>query len=238
MKKFFSRLAVICSMCCIGIYPLSFSVYAAENDVEEENVDDSATNGNYDYTQDEELTQSFYRPKTAFSSDVDYKRYCQNMYNHGYMDENYKWIPSAQNFINNMSAENMQILDDDAKQIVQERIDEGKMSYEDSPYLTYDEKEKMAAQQEQTANQQNTEGNGLEDDGSMIGNEENTDITEDPEESSDEAKNNVTEQDTDETENKEGKETSKTGKVFSYTIIILCITGIAAVAYSIYRKQF
>ena len=238
MKKFFSRLAVICSMCCIGIYPLSFSVYAAENDVEEENVDDSATNGDYDYTQDEELTQSFYRPKTAFSSDVDYKRYCQNMYNHGYMDENYKWIPSAQNFINNMSAENMQTLDDDAKQIVQERIDEGKMSYEDSPYLTYDEKEKMAAQQEQTANQQNTEGNGSEDDGSMIGNEENTDITEAPEESSDEAKSNVTEQDTDETENKEGKETSKTGKVFSYTIIILCITGIAAVAYSIYRKQF
>ena len=160
------------------------------------------------------------------------------MYNHGYMDENYKWIPSAQNFINNMSAENMQILDDDAKQIVQERIDEGKMSYEDSPYLTYDEKEKMAAQQEQTANQQNTEGNGSEDDGSMIGNEENTDITEAPEESSDEAKNNVTKQDTDETENKEEKETSKTGKVFSYTIIILCITGIAAVAYSIYRKQF
>ena len=35
MKKFFSRLAVICSMCCIGTYPLSFSVYAAENDVEE-----------------------------------------------------------------------------------------------------------------------------------------------------------------------------------------------------------
>ena len=238
MKKFFSRLAVICSMCCIGIYSLSFSVYAAGNAVEEENVDDSATNGNYDYTQDEELTQNFYRPKTAFSSDVDYKRYCQNMYNHGYMDENYKWIPSAQNFINNMSAENMQILDDDAKQIVQERIDEGKMSYEDSPYLTYDEKEKMAAQQEQTANQQNTEGNGSEDDGSMIGNEENTDITEAPEESSDEAKNNVTEQDTNETENKEGKETSKTGKVFSYTIIILCITGIAAVAYSIYRKQF
>ena len=49
-------------------------VYAETDDEEESmQIDDSATNGNYDYTQYEELTQSFYIPKSSFMSSYDYE---------------------------------------------------------------------------------------------------------------------------------------------------------------------
>ena len=115
-------------------------VYAETDDEEESmQIDDSATNGNYDYTQYEELTQSFYIPKSSFMSSYDYEKYCERMYNYGYMDKDYNWTPAATNVINNMNASNMQKLDENAKQIVQERIDSGEMEAIDSPYLTYDQ---------------------------------------------------------------------------------------------------
>mgnify|MGYP000482507175 CR=1 FL=1 len=38
------------------------------------------------------------------------------MYNFGYMDKNGNWTPSAKNFINNQTSENMKALDDNAKE--------------------------------------------------------------------------------------------------------------------------
>ena len=71
------------------------------------------------------------------------EKYCERMYNYGYMDKDYNWTPAATNVINNMNASNMQKLDENAKQIVQERIDSGEMEAIDSPYLTYDQKQEL-----------------------------------------------------------------------------------------------
>ena len=73
------------------------STEVSSNDSEDE--DTSATNGDYDYTKDEEYTQSFYRSKSLFQSSYEYEEYCKQMYNMGYMDSDYEWTPAAQNFI-------------------------------------------------------------------------------------------------------------------------------------------
>ena len=115
-----------------------------------EEIDDSATSASYDYTKDEPFTQGFYREKAAFQSDDDYKDYCKNMYNYGYMDKAGNWTPSAKNFINNQTSENMKALDDNAKEVVEQRIEKGEMSFEDSPYLTSEEKQKMEKERQKS----------------------------------------------------------------------------------------
>lgn len=234
-------IALIYMMPCFAMANNNF-VYVAY--AEENNEDNINSDSDNEYTDDfiegvdGESYNAFYRPKTSFVTDSEYKEYCKEMYRYGYMDSNYNWTTTAQNCIENPSEETYQKMSEEAHQTVDERVQNGEMDAEDSPYYTYEELQQIKNKQEQSANQQNTEGNGSEDDGSMIDSEENADTTEVPEESSSETKDSVTEHQTENTENKEEKETSKTGKVFSYTIIILCITGIAAVAYSIYRKQF
>lgn len=234
-------IALICMMPCFAMTNSNF-VYVAY--AEENNEDDINSDSNNEYTDDfiegvdGEAYNVFYRPKTSFITDSEYKEYCKEMYRYGYMDSNYNWTATAQNCIDNPSDETYQKMSEEARQTVDERVQNGEMEAEDNPYYTYEELQQIKNKQEQSANQQNTEGNGSEDDGSMIDDEENTNITETPEESTSETKDSTTEQKTEESEKEEEKETSKTGKVLSYTIIILCITGIAAVAYSIYRKQF
>lgn len=212
-------------------------VYAETDDEEESmQIDDSATNGNYDYTQYEELTQSFYIPKSSFMSSYDYEKYCERMYNYGYMDKDYNWTPAATNVINNMNASNMQKLDENAKQIVQERIDSGEMEAIDSPYLTYDQKQELIKKQEQESQQQST-GEGSEE-GSLIETETSAtpeaEISEEPIE-----ENTITKVPDEQQEQEEQKpEENKTRNTIGWVVIILFFTIIATIAYSIYRRQF
>lgn len=88
-----------------------------------------------------ELTNSFYIPKSRFMSSYDYAEYCQKMYLQGYMDEDYEWTSAARNYINNMTVDNYNKLDQDARAIVQRRIERGEMKKSESPYLTAEERD-------------------------------------------------------------------------------------------------
>lgn len=207
-----------------------------------ENVDDSATNGAYDYTKDEEYTQSFYMPKSSFHSDADYKRYCQNMYNMGYMNSDYEWTSDAQNFINNSTGDNMKTLSQNARNIVEDRIKSGEMSYEDSPYLTYDEKQKITsgkATYDEVLSDRNTTGNN-EESSDTKNSEEPTEtpvVTNEPED--EEAFTNEAETPTvtpEEQEPEEQLEGSSFG-IFRTVIMVALVLFIAIGSYFIYKKQ-
>lgn len=204
------------------------------NEEESTKIDDSAINGDYDYTQYERHTQSFYMPQSYFASSYDYEEYCKKMYRYGYMDSNYNWTDDAETYINNPNEKNYEILDKNAKQTIQDRIDRGIMNAEDNPYLTYEEKQAIIKQKEQEENQQ-SDGDGTNDDESIFEQEasvtpEITEYTEQPEQ----AVTKVPDEEKQETT----PETNKLGKTISYTIIVLVIAIIAAIAYSIYRRQF
>lgn len=204
------------------------------NEEESTKIDDSAINGDYDYTQYESHTQSFYMPQSYFASSYDYEEYCKKMYRYGYMDSNYNWTDDAETYINNPNEKNYEILDKNAKQTIQDRIDRGIMNAEDNPYLTYEEKQAIIKQKEQEENQQ-SDGDGTNDDESIFEQEasvtpEITAYTEQPEQ----AVTKVPDEEKQETT----PETNKLGKTISYTIIVLVIAIIAAIAYSIYRRQF
>lgn len=164
------------------------------------------------------------------------KNICERMYNYGYMDKDYNWTSAATNVINNMNASNMQKLDENAKQIVQERIDSGEMEAIDSPYLTYDQKQELIKKQEQESQQQST-GEGSEE-GSLI----ETEISATPEaEISEEPikENAITKAPDEQQEQEEQKpEENKTKSTIGWVVIIMFFTIIAAFAYSIYRRQF
>ena len=165
-----------------------------------------------------------------------YEKYCERMYNYGYMDKDYNWTPAATNVINNMNASNMQKLDENAKQIVQERIDSGEMEAIDSPYLTYDQKQELIKKQEQESQQQST-GEGSEE-GSLIETETSAtpeaEISEEPIE-----ENAITKVPDEQQEQEEQKpEENKTRNTIGWVVIILFFTIIATIAYSIYRRQF
>lgn len=204
------------------------------NEEESTKIDDSAINGDYDYTQYESHTQSFYMPQSYFASSYDYEEYCKKMYRYGYMDSNYNWTNDAETYINNPNEKNYEILDKNAKQTIQDRIDRGIMNAEDNPYLTYEEKQAIIKQKEQEENQQ-SDGDGTNDDESIVEQEasvtpEITEYTEQPEQ----AVTKVPDEEKQETT----PETNKLGKTISYTIIVFVIAIIAAIAYSIYRRQF
>lgn len=201
----------------------------------DDEVDDSALNGDYDYTQDEEYTQNFYREKATFMSDYDYDEYCKQMYKMGYMDEDYNWSDAAKNFINNMSAENYKKLDENAKEIVQKRIDSGEMSFEDSPYITYDEKQEMIKNNEISGSQKNTNTN--DNNGSLIEDEDNNIINEINSEAEDIDKQ-LGNSNEDVEEQTKAENTNKKGGIVGKVIMGLLIFGIAVVSYSIYRRQF
>ena len=204
------------------------------NEEESTKNDDSAINGDYDYTQYESHTQSFYMPQSYFASSYDYEEYCKKMYRYGYMDSNYNWTDDAETYINNPNEKNYEILDKNAKQTIQDRIDRGIMNAEDNPYLTYEEKQAIIKQKEQEENQQ-SDGDGTNDDESIV--EQEASVTPEITEHTEQSEQEVTKA-PDEEKQEPMSETNKLGKTISYTIIVLAIAIIAAIAYSIYRRQF
>lgn len=98
-----------------------------------------------------EVTESFYIEKSSFSSSFEYEKYCQKMYNYGYMDDNYNWTSEARQCINDMTKENMDKLSTAAKSLVNERIETGKMKKSDNPYLTYEEKQQALKEEAETS---------------------------------------------------------------------------------------
>lgn len=173
-------------------------------------------------------------PESVFHTKYDYEEYCKRMYEHGYMDSNYNWTDDAETYINNPNEKNYEILDKNAKQTIQDRIDRGIMNAEDNPYLTYEEKQAIIKQKEQEENQQ-SDGDGTNDDGSIV--EQEVSVTPEITEHTEQPEQEVTKA-PDEEKQEPMSETNKLGKTISYTIIVLAIAIIAAIAYSIYRRQF
>lgn len=197
----------------------------AQETVEEKNEEQN----NEEYGNDEELTNTFYIPESSFQSEYDYQDYCKRMYNQGYMDENYEWIPEAQDYIKNMNVNTYNILDKKAREIVKERIKDGDMKPEDNPYITYEERQQII----------NENGMPAETD---------TDTSK-PNET--ENKNNYTqntaEEDTatEETMSPSVKEEAQpeeekpsTWDTIKKVLLILAIFGIVIGAYAIYKRQF
>lgn len=229
-----------------GIMTFSFAlpavtipVFAAEQestiateDAGEE--DTSASNGEYDYTKDEEYTQSFYRPKSLFQSSYDYEEYCKQMYNMGYMDSDYDWTPAAQNFINNMTGDNMKALDENAKEIVQQRVEDGEMKEEDNPYLTYDQKQALSnknSKDSQTGDSESiSDSNNEQASDTSIDSEASSDVK-----SSDDDLITVTPE---EQAEQETKKPSSLANHIKLVFMALLAAGIALITYSIYKKQF
>ena len=110
-----------------------------QNETSEEIQEESSLNNGF--------TNTFYTPKSRFRSDYEYEKYCERMYNQGYMDEDYQWTPQAKTFINNMTEKNYNTLDKAARELVEERIENGDMKKSDSPYLTYEERQEALAEE-------------------------------------------------------------------------------------------
>lgn len=209
----------------------------AKSEMSEE-IDDSATSASYDYTEDEPFTQGFYREKATFQSDYDYKDYCRNMYNYGYMDKNGNWTSSAKNFINNQTSENMKALDDNAKEVVEQRIENGEMSFEDSPYLTFEEKQKMEKEEAKEATQQ-SDGTGTKDNDSLLDNDDSDGSSDSESDTTSSDYEDESDIDADEEDDSiEEPAQQKKGGLLGKVIMVILICGIAIVSYSIYRRQF
>lgn len=116
-------------------------VYAETEETDEESEPD-----------ENEIAQTFYRPKSAFRSSIEYENYCSDMYNHGYMDENYEWTSLAQSYIDNPTIEGYDKLDSEARALVNERVESGKMKKSDSPYLSYEEYQQAIKEESSSEN--------------------------------------------------------------------------------------
>ena len=172
---------------------------------------------------EEGVTQSFYRPKSTFRTAYDYEQYCKSMYDYGYMDEDYNWTPAAQDFINNKTVETAIAVDENARAIVQKRVEDGEIAEEDNPYLTYDEKQKILEKKAETQSEIQTET-----------------IYETQAESQTEAQTELQETESTEIQTEEAVENqtaSNAWKMISYIIIAVFI-GIAGMfGYRIYKRQ-
>lgn len=213
--------AILLSTILIPIASANFVFAEETSESETQN-----TNNNIDDT--EELTNTFYRPKSSFQSDYEYQDYCKQMYNQGYMDENYEWIPEAQDYINNMNVKTYNSLDEKAREIVDERIKNGDMKPEDSPYITYEERQRILNKNDAiTSNDNNNNQNVQETTENVEKQESNNDIVSEPETIS-------------ETQTEEQAEPKKqsTWDVIKRVLLIITIFGIVIAAYAIYRRQF
>ena len=141
------------------------------------------------------------------------------MYNMGYMDSDYDWTPAAQDFIDNMTGDNMKALDKNAKEIVQQRIKDGEMKEEDNPYLTYDQKQALSEKNSKDSQTEDSE-NASSD---MSTSKDDNTITVTPEE---------------EQAEKEDEKPSSLANRIKLVFMVLLAVGIALVTYSIYKKQF
>lgn len=198
---------------------------------------DEESSQNEEIEDDDVGGDTFYRPKSSFMSSDEYNKYCEEMYKHGYMDENYNWSSAAKDYINNMTEENNQAAFEDGKATVEKRIKSGEMKLEDNPYLTSEELKKRQKAQQETDTQEDevpvtdAEDGSLSDDGLE-------DSNEDYEEADDDIYDMSDEQDEQEDENPEEFTQQKKGGLLGKVIMIILICGIAIVSYSIYRRQF
>lgn len=199
--------------------------------------DTSATNGDYDYTKDEEYTQSFYRPKSLFQSSYEYEEYCKRMYDMGYMDSDYDWTPAAQDFIDNMTGDNMKALDKNAKEIVQQRIKDGEMKEEDNPYLTYDQKRALSGENSKDSQTEDSE-NASDSTNSEQSSDTSTDSNATSDMSTSEDDNSITVTPEEQQGEQEDEKQSSLANRIKLVFMVLLAAGIALVTYSIYKKQF
>lgn len=213
------------------------TVRAEEKKESTSDIDDSATNGDYDYTEYEEYTQSFYRPKSLFQSSYEYEEYCKRMYNMGYMDSDYDWTPAAQNFIDNMTGDNMKALDKNAKEIVQQRIKDGEMKEEDNPYLTYDQKQALSGENSKDSQTEDSE-NVSDSTNSEQSSDTSTDSNAASDMSTSEDDNSITVTPEEQQGEQEDEKPSSLANRIKLVFMVLLATGIALVTYSIYKKQF
>ena len=243
MKNYHKKNKILILLVVIFVFSNLFAAFHVNAaDVNENDLTNTQTeeidNQESESINDESMGgDTFYMPESVFHTKYDYEEYCKRMYEHGYMDSNYNWTDDAETYINNPNEKNYEILDKNAKQTIQDRIDRGIMNAEDNPYLTYEEKQAIIKQKEQEENQQ-SDGDGTNDDGSIVEQEvsvtpeitEHTEHTEQPEQEVTKAP--------DEEKQEPMSETNKLGKTISYTIIVLAIAIIADIAYSIYIRQF
>lgn len=173
----------------------------------------------------EGASNSFYVPRSRFMSSYDYEIYCERMYNHGYMDENYEWTPEAKTYINNMTTENYEALDQAARVLVEERIENGTMKRSDSAYLTYEERQEALKEEREATANPTEEAVTLQPDNPSTS-QENPDIT------------SGVEMEPVVTEVPELTEEPDTGSPARIVIFAILAAAVALGAYHIYRRQF
>lgn len=214
---------------------LPYVVMAAESQTEaRESTPD--VDENYDWTQDEGLTNTFYIPKSRFQSSYTYEKYCQQMYNQGYMDESYNWTLAAQRYINNMSVETYNALDEDARELVKEHIEDGSMKPEDSPYITAEEKARLTQGKPNTDNNETSETTASpkpsepnvtpeindEDDANSIDKKDDATVNDEKQQKEDSAQ----------------QEKGGISVVIERTLMALFVLAVVLIGYYIYRRQF
>lgn len=240
--KVFIVLICFCSSCIVLFSNSANMVYASTTDDSSEEVyEDGFIEG-----VDGEAYNAFYVPKTRFTSESQYKQYCERMYKRGYMDSDYNWTTSAQDCIENPTESNYQKMDGKAKQTVDERIRSGEMKAEESPYLTYDEIQKIssgeATYDEVIANRNITE-EGSE---SVTGGNQTTptatatiipDETEISEEEENASPAETSKEETEELEMPDDKNTDSPFSMVKIVIMLAVFVVVAFVSYRIYKKQ-
>lgn len=232
---------------CLGCVVLSGiavnMVYASTSDESsEETYGDGFVEG-----VDGESYNAFYVPKTRFTSESQYKQYCERMYKRGYMDSDYNWTTSAQDCIENPTESNYQKMDGKAKQTVDERIRSGEMKAEESPYLTYDEIQKISsgeATYDEVITNRNITEEGSE---SVTGGNQTTptvtatmvpEETEVPEEEESTSPAETSKEEMEELEMPDDENADSPFSMMKVVIMLAVIIVVAFVSYRIYKKQF
>lgn len=197
-------------------------------DINSSSTEESTAGDDEDWTENE-ITNSFYVPKSAFHSDYDYEEYCKRMYNNGYMDEYYNWTDEALDYITNPTKEKSEALDESAKALVEERVEEGKIAPEDNPFLTYEEREAIKNSVSPTP---------VTDEAGTDSTEEPT--TEEPEFTvtpTEEPTETITEEDVEPEETNEDTWDDTDNNFIGKFVAAAAITAIVMLLYYIYRKR-
>lgn len=229
-KKHWKKMwLTVCSLFIASMVLSSVMAKAAET--AETLVDDTSGPG------EDELTQTFYMPKAMFRTDSDYADYCQRMYQYGYMDSNYNWTDSAQSFIANQTMENAQKAGEEAKAIVQQRVEDGEINEEDNPYLTYDEVQQVLKKKAEQASEQST-GDGSQPEyipDTTEAESDYHDMETEPQEGWPDIEETEKESETEQVKEQTGM---TLGTIISYVIIAIFICAAGLIGYWIYRRQF
>lgn len=224
----------------IGFVALFFAqstnVFASSNEESSVSSQNEATEEDLSEEDDDELSDTFYRPKSTFTSSYDYEEYCKEMYRHGYMDENYNWTSAAQNYIDNMNVETLEALNKDAKETVEQRVADGEMKQIDNPYISYDEWKKLSEENSENENSKSESSTESSTDTQAESESPGEDdfLVSEPSSEDDSAITATPEEQTEQ----ETKKTSSLANRIKLVFMVLLAAGIALITYSIYKKQF